>query len=70
MATNLALDDRLLQKALKIGALRTKRETVNTALKEFVERRQQKRILELEGKISFRKDWDYKKDRVDREYSC
>lgn len=70
MATNLALDDRLLQKALKIGALRTKRETVNTALKEFIERRQQKRILELEGKISFRKDWDYKKDRVDREYSC
>jgi Arc/MetJ family transcription regulator len=70
MATNLALDDRLLQKALKIGALRTKRETVNMALKEFIERRQQKRILELEGKIFFRKDWDYKKDRVDREYSC
>jgi Arc/MetJ family transcription regulator len=70
MATNLALDDRLLQQALKIGALRTKRETVNTALKEFIERRQQKRILEIEGKISFRKDWDYKKDRVGREHSC
>ena len=69
MATNLALDDRLLQKALKIGSLRTKRETVNTALKEFIERRRQKRILELEGKIFFRKDWDYKKDRADREYS-
>jgi Arc/MetJ family transcription regulator len=68
MATNLALNDRLLRRAMKIGTMRTKRETVNTALKEFIERRQQKRILELEGKISFREDWDYKKDRSDREY--
>ena len=68
MATNLALDDRLLRRAMKIGTMRTKRETVTAALKEFIERRQQKRILELEGKISFREDWDYKKDRRDREY--
>ncbi|MBN2188947.1 MAG: type II toxin-antitoxin system VapB family antitoxin [Chitinispirillaceae bacterium] len=68
MATNLALDDRLLRRAMKIGTMRTKRETVTAALKEFIERRQQKRILELEGKISFREDWDYKKDRSDREY--
>ncbi len=68
MATNLALNDRLLRRAMKIGTMRTKRETVNTALKEFIERRQQKRILELEGKILFREDWDYKKDRNDREY--
>ena len=70
MATNLALDDNLLRKAMKIGTLRTKKETVNTALKEFIERRMQKRILDLEGRISFREDWDYKKDRRDREYSC
>jgi Arc/MetJ family transcription regulator len=68
MATNLALDDRLLRRAMKIGTMRTKRETVNTALKEFIERRQQKRILNLAGSISFREDWDYKKDRGDREY--
>jgi hypothetical protein len=42
---------------------------VNTELKKFFERRQQKKILELEGTISFRKDWDYKKDRRDREFS-
>jgi Arc/MetJ family transcription regulator len=69
MATNLALDDRLLQQALKIGSLRTKRETVNTALKEFIERRQQKRILDLAGKIVFRENWDCKADRKDREYN-
>jgi len=67
MATNLALDDKLLEEAMKLGAMRTKRETVNAALKEFIDRRKQKKILTLEGKVSFREDWDYKKDRRNRE---
>lgn len=67
MATNLALDDKLLEEAMKVGELRTKRETVNTALKEFIERRKQKKILEIEGTITFRDDWDFKKDRSGRE---
>jgi Arc/MetJ family transcription regulator len=67
MATNLALDDNLLNQAMKIGHARTKRETVMIALKEFIERRRQKRILDLEGQIAFRTNWDYKKDRRDRE---
>jgi Arc/MetJ family transcription regulator len=67
MATNLALDDSLLNQAMDIGHLRTKRETVSIALKEFIERRRQKKILDLQGKIVFREDWDYKKDRRDRE---
>jgi Arc/MetJ family transcription regulator len=70
MATNLALDDRLLNQAMKIGCVKTKRETVNVALKEFIERRRQKRIVDIQGKIDFRSDWDYKKDRRDRESSC
>jgi Arc/MetJ family transcription regulator len=49
MPTNLALDDNLLRRAMKIGSLRTKRETVTTALKEFIDRRSQKKILDLEG---------------------
>ncbi|MDD5673961.1 MAG: type II toxin-antitoxin system VapB family antitoxin [Chitinivibrionales bacterium] len=69
MATNLALDDILLKRAMKIGTMRTKKETVNTALKEFIDRRMQKRIGRLEGKISFREDWDYKKERRNREHS-
>ena len=67
MATNLGLDDKLLSQAMKIGHVRTKRETVTVALKEFIERRRQKRILDLQGKIDFRADWDHKKDRRDRE---
>jgi Arc/MetJ family transcription regulator len=69
MATNLALDDSLLNQAMKIGHVRTKRETVTIALKEFIERRRQKKILDLEGTIAFRKDWDYKEDRRARESS-
>jgi Arc/MetJ family transcription regulator len=63
MATNLALDDRLLDKAKTIGHMKTKRETVNQALKEFIERRQQKNIMDLKGRIDFRDGWDYKKER-------
>ena len=66
MATNLALDDTLLNQAMKLGHLRTKKDTVNLALKEFIQRRTQHRILDLAGKISFRDDWNYKKDRRDR----
>jgi Arc/MetJ family transcription regulator len=67
VATNLALDDKLLNQAMNIGHVRTKRETVTIALKEFIERRRQKKILDLQGKIVFRDDWNYKKDRKDRE---
>jgi Arc/MetJ family transcription regulator len=61
MATNLALDDRLLETALKIGGLKTKKDTVNAALKEFVERRKQKEIIALFGFMPNDEDYDYKK---------
>ena len=61
MATNLALDDRLLETALKIGGLKTKKDTVNAALKEFVERRKQKEIIALFFSMPNDEDYDYKK---------
>jgi Arc/MetJ family transcription regulator len=67
MATNLGIDDKLLNKALRIGGLRTKKETVTVALQEFIERRDQRKILEAMGTVDFREDWDYKKDRKGRE---
>lgn len=63
MATNLAIDDMLLEKTRRIGQLRTKKETMTRALEEFLERRQQQKILRALGTIEFRKEWDYKKDR-------
>jgi Arc/MetJ family transcription regulator len=67
MPTNLAIDDRLLEEALRVGKLRTKKETVTRALEEFIQRRQQRKILRALGTFEFRKDWDYKRDRLGRE---
>lgn len=63
MATNLALDDKLLKLTLKVGGFKTKKETVNAALKEFVERHKQLEIIELFGTIPFDDDYDYKAGR-------
>jgi len=67
MATNLAIEDKLLQEALQVGRLRTKKETVTKALEEFIERRRQRKILKALGTIRFRDDWNYKQDRLGRE---
>lgn len=67
MATNLAIDDVLLERARRVGKLRTKKETVTQALTEFIQRRRQRKILKALGTIEFRKGWDYKKDRRDCE---
>ena len=67
MATNLAIDDALLERARRIGKLRTKKETVTQALTEFIQRRRQREILRALGTIDFRRGWDYKRDRRGRE---
>ena len=51
MATNLQIDPGLLERALKIGGHRTKRETVNEALAEYVQYREQLKILDLFGTL-------------------
>lgn len=63
MPTNLAIDDRLLDEAQKIGNHRTKKETVNAALSEYVQRRKQRGILGLFGTIEYDVDYDYKRAR-------
>jgi Arc/MetJ family transcription regulator len=63
MATNLAIDDRLLDEALRVGGQRTKKDTVTQALQEFVQRRKQARILDLFGKVDFDPKYDYKRQR-------
>jgi Arc/MetJ family transcription regulator len=63
MPTNLAIDDRLLEEARKVGKHRTKKETVNAALTEYVQRRKQQEILSLFGKIDYDPAYDYKRER-------
>ena len=63
MATNLSIDTKLLDTALQTGGLKTKRETVNLALKEFIQRRKNADILSLFGTIEYNADYDYKEAR-------
>ena len=67
MTTTLTIDDVLLERARRIGNLRTKKETVTQALTEFIQLRRQREILKALGTIEFRKGWGHKKDRRDRE---
>jgi len=64
MATNLAIDDSLLREALEISGLKTKKDTVNLALKEFVDRRKQLEIINIFGKMDPDLDYDYKRGRT------
>ena len=63
MATNLALNNTLLIEAQKIGGFKTKKDTVNTALLEFIQRHKQLEIVKLFGKIDYHADYNYKKSR-------
>lgn len=60
MATNLALDDRLIERARQAGGHRTKKDAVTTALEEYVRRKAQLGILALAGTIDFDPAYDYK----------
>jgi hypothetical protein len=63
MPTNLAIDDRLLEQAQQIGKHKTKKETVNTALHEYIVRRKQLEIIALFGTIDYDPKYDYKRER-------
>lgn len=63
MATNLAIDNELLEEALRIGGHRTKKATVTEALQEFVQRRKQLELLDLFGTVDYDSRFDYKKQR-------
>lgn len=63
MPTNLALDDRLLDEALQLGGHKTKKATVTEALREYIQRRRQRDILALFGRVAYDANYDYKKQR-------
>ena len=66
MPTNLAIDDKLLEQAKSVGGYRTKRETVNEALREFIQRRQRVELAKLFGRVEYDVGYDYKRDRRHR----
>ena len=66
MATNLSLDPKLIEQAVKVSGERTKKAAVTRALEEFIARRKQKQLLDLMGKLEWDTDFDYKAERSRR----
>ncbi len=63
VASSLQIDQSLLEQAKKLAGLQTKRETVNQALREFVQHRLRKELLQQRGQIEYFNDYDYKSQR-------
>lgn len=60
MPTNLQIDDKLLVRAQRIGRFKTKKDTVNQALADFVRRHEQRGITDLFGTVEFSDGFDHK----------
>ena len=58
MRTNIELDRRLVEEGLRFTGCQTKKELVNLALSELVNKKRRKEILKLEGKIIWEGDLD------------
>ena len=63
MATNLAIDDSLLEQAREVSGLRTKKAVVTQALVEYIQKRQQLKVLDLFGAVQYDPAYDYKAQR-------
>lgn len=64
MATNLAIDDKLLEEARIIGKHATKKAVVNEALAEYIQRRKQAEIIKLFHSVEYDPGYDYKAQRT------
>lgn len=67
MATNLGIDPELLEEALAVSGVRTKKEAVTLALQEFIARRAQAKLVESFGTLDWDDSYDYKDDRRSRD---
>ena len=63
MATNLAIDPDLLDRAVQVSGEKTKKAAVTKALQEFIARREQRRVIELIGALDWDESFDYKAER-------
>jgi Arc/MetJ family transcription regulator len=61
IATNLDIDQDLLEQTVKAWGFKTKKEAVNTALSELLKKKKRLELVEMFGKVDYRPDYDYKK---------
>jgi len=66
MRTNVVIDDELIDEAIKLSGVKTKKDVISFALKEFIAMRKRSNLLDLEGKIEFQDNYDYKALRENR----
>ena len=66
MTAYVSIDPELLDKALQVGGEKSKKATVNKALREFIARREQEKLLDLFGKLDWDEAFDYKRERMRR----
>jgi len=64
MRTNVVIDDRLIEEAMALSKLKTKRDVVHKALEEYVRTLKKRDLRDLRGKISLAEGYDYKKLRA------
>ena len=64
MATSIDLNEKLLSKAMRLANLETKEEAINLALQEFVDRREQLKVIDLFGTVDFDESYHYKQQRT------
>ncbi len=63
MATNLQIDDELIQKAVKLGGHKTKKDAVSKALIEYIQHLEQQKIVSMLGTVEYDPKYDYKEQR-------
>ncbi len=63
MASNLDIDHGLLEIAKKLGGFKTKKETVNKALEEYIRRQKVNEVIDLFGTVVYEEEYEYKKMR-------
>ena len=66
MATNLDLDDKLVDEAKRLGKHRSKRAAVNEALAEYVASRKRRRIIDVFDKLEWDPSYDFRAERKRR----
>ncbi|HID38531.1 MAG TPA: type II toxin-antitoxin system VapB family antitoxin [Calditrichaeota bacterium] len=63
MRTNINIDEQLLNKAMQLSKVKTKKDVIHLALREFVENKKRLNLLDLAGKIKFSENYNYKQMR-------
>ena len=63
VATNLQIDDKLIQTAVKLGKHKTKKDAVTKALVEYIDHLKQEKILSMFGSVDYDPEYDYKQQR-------